>query len=159
MNKMSDAVENTIYRIVVFTLDEEKYALPLSSVNRVIHRVDIRKLPGAPGTVSGIINFHGQIIPVFDIRKKMGIPEKETDINDRIIISDTGKRKAALIADTVSEIRESDHEPGKPVTDLLLNSKQIKGTTKFEDGIILIYDLENFLSPDEEDELEKALKS
>ncbi len=59
---------------IVFTLDEQRYALHLSAVERVICVVEITPLPKAPEIVLGIINVGGQIIPVIDMRKRFRLP-------------------------------------------------------------------------------------
>jgi purine-binding chemotaxis protein CheW len=145
-------------QIVVFTLDEQLYALPLHTVLRVIHAMEIRHLPEAPEIISGIINVQGRIIPVVDIRKRFVLKAKEIDPDDRIIIADTGKRQVALLVDTVTGIR--DLAPGQLAIagETLPFAEHLRGVAKIDDSLVLIYDLEQFLSPDEEQVLEQALK-
>ena len=156
---MSESIHTMTDQIIMFTIDELLYALPLTSVVKVIHAIEIRHLPKAPEIISGIINVKGQIIPVADIRKRFGLTEREIELEDRIIIADTGKRKVALFVDAVTGIKDL-------ATRQFVNSKEslpfagyIKGVAKIDDELILIYDLEQFLSPDEEKELEQALKT
>ena len=66
-DKMNGSLQTVTDQIVVFSLDELLYALPLQAVVRVIHAVEIRHLPEAPEIISGIINVQGRIIPVADI--------------------------------------------------------------------------------------------
>ena len=103
---MSESFHTATDQIVVFTLDELLYALPLPTVVKVIHAVEIRHLPKAPEIISGIINVKGQIIPVADIRKRFGLAAREIDPDDRMIIADTGKRQVAILVDTVTGIRD-----------------------------------------------------
>lgn len=156
---MNDSIQSTADQILVFTLDELSYALLLPTVLRVIHAVEVRRLPKAPEIISGIINIQGQIIPVADIRKRFGLAEREIELDDRMIIADTGKRKVALFVDTVTGIKDL-------ATRQFVNSKEslpfagyIRGVAKIDDELILIYDLEQFLSLDEEKELGQALKT
>ncbi len=156
---MNESIHTITDQIVVFTLDEQLYALPLPTVLRVIHAVEVRRLPKAPEIISGIINIQGQIIPVADIRKRFGLAEREIELDDRMIIADTGKRKVALFVDAVTGIKDL-------ATRQFVNSKEelpfagyIRGVAKIDDELILIYDLEQFLSLDEEKELEHALKT
>lgn len=148
----------TCDQILVFTLDELSYAVPLPIVVRVIHAIEIRHLPKAPPIITGIINVNGQIIPVADIRKRFGLVAREIDLDDRLIITDMGKMQVALLADTVAGIR--DLTPGQmAVTKKTLPfAELIRGIVKIDDELILIYDLEQFLSLDEEQVLEQALK-
>lgn len=156
---MSELIRTIPGRIVIFTLDGLNYALPLQSVLRVIHAVEITFLPDAPEIISGIINVQGRIIPVIDIRKRFGLSEREIEPEDRMIIADTGKRQVVLFADTVPGFIELADRQMVVTSDLLQFGGNLKGIAKMEDGLVLIYDLEKFLSLDEEYALEQALKS
>jgi purine-binding chemotaxis protein CheW len=146
-------------QILVFSLDDLSYALPLSIVIKVIHAIEFRHLPNAPEIISGIINLYGEIIPVADIRKRLGLAPREIDPDDRLIIAVSGQRKVAIVVDSVAGIR--DMLPGKisEAAETLPFAEHIKGVAKTDDGLILIYDLVGFLSIEEEKELEKAIKS
>ena len=146
-------------QIVEFTLDELSFALSLPAVVKVIHAVEIRPLPKAPEIITGIINVRGQIIPVADIRKRFELAAREIDPDDRLIIADTGIRQVAILVDTVTGIR--DLAPGQlsDAKETLPFTEHIRGIAKVDDGLILIYDLDRFLSLDEEKELEQALKT
>jgi purine-binding chemotaxis protein CheW len=156
---MSKSFPTATDQIVVFTLDELLYALPLQTVLRVIHAMEIRHLPEAPEIISGIINVQGRIIPVVDIRKRFGLQVKEIDPDNRFIIADAGKRQVAILVDTVTGIRYLAAGQQKQAEETLQFSEHLRGITKIDDELILIYDLEQFLSLDEETELEKALKN
>jgi purine-binding chemotaxis protein CheW len=140
-------------------LDDLLYALPLKTVVRVIHAVEIRELPKAPDIISGIINVKGQIIPVVDMRKRFGMAVREIVPDDNFILADTGKRHVALWIDEVTGVKEivpgkyTDTKASLPYADF------IKGVAKIEDEIILIYDLEQCLSLKEEMELDMALST
>ena len=66
---------NRLIRLVNFNLDDQKYALFLSAVIRIIRVVEITSLPKAPEIVLGVINMHGQIIPVSNIRERFQLPQ------------------------------------------------------------------------------------
>ena len=83
---------NASIQLVVFTLDSQRFALPLSAVERAIRIIEIVPLPKAPDIVIGVINLHGQIIPVVNIRKRFNLSEKEVNLNDHIVISHSKKR-------------------------------------------------------------------
>ena len=156
---MNGSLNTNTDQIVVFTLDELLYALPLPTVVKVIHAIEIRHLPKAPEIISGIINVKGQIIPVADIRKRFGLVAHEIDPDDRLIIADTGKRQVAILVDTVTGIRDLAPRQLAVAKEMLPFAEHIRGVAKIDDELILIYDLEQFLSLDEEKELEQALKT
>jgi purine-binding chemotaxis protein CheW len=156
---MNDSFQTTTDQILVFTLDELAYALPLSKVVKVIHAIEIRHLPEAPEIITGIINVQGRIIPVTDIRKRFGLLTREIDPDDRLIIADTGKRQVAILVDTVTGIRDLAPRQLAVAKETLPFAEHIRGVAKVDDGLVLIYDLDRFLSLDEEKELDQALKT
>lgn len=143
--------------ILVFALDEPRYAIGLSSVERVARAVEIMPLPKAPEIVLGVINAQGRILPVLDIRKRFRLPEHEMKLNDRFIIARTARRVVALVVDSVIGIRDVSNGRMMSAEQSLPFAKYLKGVAKTEDGLVLIYDLDQFLSLDEERTLDKAL--
>ncbi len=156
---MDESIHTITDQIVVFTLDGQLYALPLPAVVRVIHAVEIKHLPKAPEIITGIINVKGRIIPVADIRKRFGLPVREIDPDDRLIIADTGKRQVVILVDTVTGIRDLAPGQQEQAKETLPFAEHLRGVAKIDDELILIYDLDRFLSLDEEKELEQALKT
>lgn len=155
---MNDSFHTITHKIVVFTLDQLSYAFFVHAVVRVIHAIEIRHLPKAPEIIIGIINVMGRIIPVADIRQRFGLVVHEIDQNDRLIIADTGKRQIAILVDSVTGIRDLTSEQLSITGETLPFAGHIGGVAKIDDELVLIYDLEQFLSLDEEQVLEHALK-
>ena len=144
-------------KIVLFCLEEPRYALYLSTVERVVRAVEITPLPKAPEIVLGVINFHGEIIPVIDIRRLFRLPPREINIEDRFIIARTSKRFVVIVVDSVDGVYDleqyqiTDAEETFPYTDYL------SGIANIETNIVLINDLEKFLSLNEQNVLNEAL--
>jgi purine-binding chemotaxis protein CheW len=149
---------NRLIRLVHFNLDDQKYALFLSAVVRIIRVVEITGLPKAPEIVLGVINMHGLIIPVFDIRKRFRLPQREMQLDDQLIIASTSKRTVALLVDSVSDVIDIPEEKIIAGEKILPGLEYVEGVVKTEDGMILIHDLEQFLSLQEEKALHEALE-
>jgi purine-binding chemotaxis protein CheW len=150
---------NRLCRLVSFSLDDQKVALYVSVVQRIIRVVDITLLPEAPKTVLGIINMQGQIIPVFNIRRRFHLPGRAVQLSDQLIIADTTKRTVALLVDSVNDVFEMPAEEIVAGEHILPDLEYVQGAVRTEDGIILIHNLEQFLSLQEEKELHKALEA
>jgi len=144
-------------QIVLFTLDEPRYALYLSAVERVVRAVEITPLPEAPGIVLGVINWKGKIIPVMDIRKRFNLPAREMGLDDRLIIARAAERQVALAADSVDGIRELTDQEMVSAGQSIPFTQHLKGVAKVDGDLVLIYDLDRFLSLDEEQNLDAAL--
>ena len=154
---MSNLNNDCNKQIVLFSLDEPRYAIYLSAVQRVVQAVEITPLPKAPDIVLGVINFQGEIIPVVDIRKRFKLPAREINIEDQFIIAQTSKRVVVLAVDSVSGVFELENDKVIDAETVFPYTDYISGVAKIERNIILINDLEKFLSLDEEIILDKAL--
>jgi purine-binding chemotaxis protein CheW len=154
---MSDLLPMDRNQIVVFALDDTRCALSLSAVERPVRAVAITPLPNAPGIVLGVINAQGRIIPVVDVRKRFRFPEREMNVDDRFILARTTRRTVALVVDAVLGVRElAAGELVSAKRDLPFAS-YLQGVAKMEDGLVMIYDLDRFLSLDEEGALDAAM--
>ena len=157
LNVMNENQQSDRDRIIVFALDEPRYALLLSAVERVVRAVEITPLPKAPEIVLGIINAQGRIIPVIDVRQRFRLPTREMKLDDRFIIARTSRRQVALVVDSVAGVRQLTDRQMVSAEQALPFADYLKGVAKLEDNLVLIHDLDQFLSLDEEKVIDAAL--
>jgi purine-binding chemotaxis protein CheW len=131
--------------------------LLLEGVKRVVHAVEIRELPAAPKVILGVINVKGEVIPVASIRKILNLKAKRIHPDDNFIIADTGSRVIAVHVDSVKGIELVNKQLIIEAKKNIPDSGPLKGIANAENGMILIYDLEKFLSPEDEFALDNAL--
>ena len=146
-----------IEQLLVFTLDQQRYALRLSAVDRVVRMIEITSLPKAPDIVLGIINVGGRIVPVVNTRKRFRLQERETGLSDQLIIASTVTRSVALLVDATTGVIE---RPGNwliRAEKIVPGLEYVEGVIKLEDGMVLVHDLGRFLSLDEEKALYEAM--
>ena len=146
-----------INQYIVFILDDQRYALHLSAVDRVVRMVHVTPLSSAPDIVLGIVNIQGRIVPVINVRQRFKLPKREITLNDRLIFAQTKRRPVALVVDAVTGILECSEESQLSAESILPELKYLEGIIKFKDGLILIQDLDKFLSLEEENTLDLAL--
>lgn len=145
--------------LFVFTLDGQRYALPLPAVDRVVRMVAITPLPNAPDIVLGVINFQGRVIPVINMRRRFHLPEREIALTDQLVVAHTARRPVALAADAVLDIIACPAQSLIAAEEVLPNIEYVEGVVKLADGLILIHDLDKFLSLEEENFLAQALEN
>jgi purine-binding chemotaxis protein CheW len=144
--------------LVSFSLDDRRFAVPLSVVMRVERIVAITPLPKAPDIVTGIINVHGQVIPVVDIRSRFLMTTRQLELSDQLLIIKTVRRTIAFIVDYVDGVLDTSKDQCADAGSVLPGMEYVKGVVKLEDGMILIHDPDTFLSLEEEYTLDKAIK-
>jgi purine-binding chemotaxis protein CheW len=146
------------YQLVVFTMNEQRYALQLAAVERVVRMVEVTPLPKAPQIVLGVINAQGRIIPVVDIRRRFRLPERDIRLSDHLLIARTARRTVALALDAVTGIVERSAQAVITAEEILPGLEYVEGVMKLGDGLILIHDLDTLLSLEEEQTLDAALQ-
>ncbi|OIQ92228.1 chemotaxis protein CheW [mine drainage metagenome] len=145
--------------LVIFTLDDQRYALPLPAADRVVRMVAITPLPNAPGIILGVVNFQGRVIPVINVRRRFRLPEREIMLTDQLIVAHTARRAVALVADAVLDVIAGSEQNLIATENILPKLEYVEGVVKLTDGLIFIHDLEKFLSLEEESSLDQALEA
>jgi len=150
--RVSDPIQ-----LVVFTLDGRRYALHLAVVECSLRMVDISPLPKAPDIVLGVINVQGRVLPVMNIRKRFQLPERDVSPDDQLIVARTSRRAVALAVDAVHGLVDRADQEIIAVGEILPGVKYVEGVMKLEDGLVLVHDIDRFLSLEEDRALNAAL--
>jgi purine-binding chemotaxis protein CheW len=145
------------WQLVVFILDDQRYALRLDAVERVVRAVRVTPLPQAPASVCGVVDVAGQIIPVLDMRRRFHLPAKEVALSDQLIIARASMRLVAFIVDAVSGVIECQQQDVVPAEAIAAQIEYVAGVVKLEDGMLFIHDLDTFLSQEEARSLAEAM--
>jgi purine-binding chemotaxis protein CheW len=143
--------------LVAFELDKIVIALQASTVIRVVHAVEIATLPGAPDIVIGIIEVGGLVIPVVNLRRRLGLPEQPLQLSDRFVIALSGQRTLAIVADVVAGVFDYNDTDITDPSSLISGTRHITGIAHRNSDIIFIHDLNRFLFSDEAEILDNAM--
>lgn len=146
--------------ILLFALGGQRYALWADDVRELLRAVAIVPLPRAPRIIEGVINLHGRIVPVLDLRARFGLTAKEVDPGDHLIIAGVGARLVAIRADRALALLPVALDPAQ-LEELRAagGATYLAGVARLPDGLALIHDLPAFLSAAESAQLDQALTS
>lgn len=150
--------QGSVYRLVTFRLDRQRYALHLPVVERVLRMVAVSPLPRAPAIVLGVINFHGQVIPVLDLQRRFGLSSHNYVLSSTLLVARTNRRTMALPVDEVLGVQEVAAEIITLPTAVVPGIGLVVGIVGLSDGVLFIHDLDAFLSLDEERQLTEVLE-
>ena len=152
----SGSVEDLL-QLVGFTLGEEDFGVDILSVQEINRVTEITKIPSTPDFVEGVINLRGNVIPVIDLRKRLGMPEREHDKQTRIIVADVEDRTVGLVVDAVSEVIRMDANLVEPPPEIILGAgdkgRYIKGVGKLDDKLLMLLDINSMFSRQEQEQL------
>lgn len=89
---------------VVFTLDQSEFGIDIARVREIDRLMKITRVPRVPAHVEGIINLRGQLVPVVDLRTRLGMARATPTKTARIIVAEIGTRSIGMIVDEVREV-------------------------------------------------------
>lgn len=146
-------------QLVSFRIGEEEFGVDILMVQEIIRLPTITPIPNAPPSIQGMINLRGKIIPVIDLCKRLRMPGKTQEADDRrrrILIVEMATHVTGFIVDSVSEVMkvpESEIEPAPHFVTSSIDAAYIKGVIKLADRLIILLDFRRILKPQEEREL------
>jgi len=143
--------------LVIFRLDTWRLAVALEAVERFVRATEITDLPEASAMVHGIIDVAGRVIPVFNLRRRLGLAERAVGPDDLFLLAQSGGRLIALVVDESLGVTEFSEREGAGRDEILPGLGHIRGVARLDDGLVLIHDLEKFLSIDEARALDEAI--
>ena len=140
--KMSD-------QLLVFLIDGTRYAIRLQTVERVVNAVEITPLPEGPEIVTGVINVHGQAIPIVNIRRKFRLRQRALDLDDHIVIVKGSKWTVAFAVDAVEGVIERKPDEIIAAGSILPDLAYTEGVIHIHDDIVFLHDIDKALSFEE----------
>jgi purine-binding chemotaxis protein CheW len=145
--------ENRQY--VTFGLGEELFGIEVTRAREILSLVPVTKVPQTPDDLLGVINLRGQVVPVIDLRIKMGLPQAEMTRDSCIIVMEVQVDGEVLIvgglADSVREVLElhDDQIEPPPRMGLKLKTEFIAGMGKVDEQFLILLELDRVFNSEE----------
>jgi purine-binding chemotaxis protein CheW len=134
--------------LATFFLDREEYGVDVKQVQEIRRVAEITSVPRAPEFVRGVINLRGRILPVLDLRRRLGLGEVVVGRASRIVVVRVKERLLGLLVDGASQVLKvpvSSIEPA-PEEVVQKGGDYIRGVAKLADRLIILVDLERLLA-------------
>ncbi len=148
-----------IRQFVKFLVGDEMFGVDIKLVREINKLQDFFKVPNTPPFIEGLVNLRGKVLTVFNLRKRLGMDDKEFDENSKIIVVNYNELLVGFTVDMVTEIIKVPEEniEQTPPSIKGFDKKFLAGVAKLDDKLILMLDLTKVLSPDEETEIENIV--
>jgi purine-binding chemotaxis protein CheW len=91
-------------QILTFLSEEKLYAFKITDVTDIIEIPEMTVIPRTPDYIPGVINLRGKVVPIIDLRKKLGSPDWEYDSKSCIILVEKGVYQAGILVDRVNDV-------------------------------------------------------
>jgi purine-binding chemotaxis protein CheW len=132
-------------QVAVFALGEVRFALTTEVIEAVIRAVEVSPVADAPAGVIGVINLHGRIVPVLDIRPRFGLAPREIAVSDHFVIARNGERTVAILVDAALDVIPADTSSLRLGMEALTGLGGIERVVMQGEGIVPVQDLSRFL--------------
>lgn len=143
---------------MVFSLDDKKYAIPLTSIDYIVQMVEITNVPGMPDYIEGVINIHGTIMPVINLRIRMHLKQRPVALEDKLIIARCQNKSYVLMVDSVHEVIHIEDQSIFNPDEHTPNQEFLTGIVKAHEGMIFLNNIEHLLSHGDSDRIEGILE-
>lgn len=132
---------------VVFRLEGQMYGAPIEVVREVNYMTSVTRLPNTPEYVDGVMDLRGEILPVIDLRRRLGLPTRPADNDTRLMILSLGDRSSALVVDGVDQVVTlNDAEITPPDTHVTLSGQDyVAGVARTADRLLVILNLDQLM--------------
>lgn len=144
--------------VLLFDVAGQRAAVPTAAVRQVVRGVPPVRLSAAPGVVHGVIDVRGALVPVYDVRARLGFPSRPVRHDDHLILATAGSRTVALHVDSVVDVAVLGADDVEGLDEIVPGASHLAGVATLADGLVLVADLEAFLSAEEATALEQALE-
>lgn len=143
-------------QLVVFKLEKEEYGVDIMQVQEISPYQQPTKVPNSPSFVEGIVNLRGDITPVVSLKKKFNLAETEVTEMTRLIIINNGSRRTGFVVDDASEVISISDKNIEEAPSMIVGAdrKYIQGVGKIDQRILIILNLHELLTEEEEEQLE-----
>lgn len=144
-----------LLQLVSFNLEKEEYGVDILKVREINKMMQITKVPKSPYYVEGVINLRGKIIPVVDLRIKLGMSKIEYDKDTRIIVVEVEDKTLGFIVDCVSEVLRIPKSVTETPPELVagIDSEYITSVGKLDDRLLILLDLNKLFSNEQKEML------
>lgn len=142
-------------QVVIFALGDDRFAVDVGQVREVLRTPPLTRLPGAPEYVRGVANLRGEVVPVVDLRVKLGEPEGDHE-DTRVVVCELEGEVIGIEVDEVQEVATLDTEQIHPAPRRWVEQSQqaVTGIARLDEELILVVDLARLLKTDLEISLE-----
>jgi len=132
--------------LVTFNLGEV-YGVPIGQVREIVRVGSVTKVPNAPQFMEGVINLRGRVLPVLNLRRRLGLAEERIGKASRIVVTEIGSKVVGLLVDAVAHVIKVPAGLVEPPPEEVLevDADYLTGVCKLKDRLVIMLDLQRLL--------------
>lgn len=141
------------FHVLVFSLGDDVYGIPISRVREIIRFARLTRVSGASRAIAGVLDVHGEMIPIMDLRARLGLEPRRPTLSTPIILVHAGNVALGLSVDAARDVAAIERAQVEPAGRALRMARALAGMTRCGDALVQILDTGLLLSTLESDEL------
>lgn len=140
---------------ITFRLGDDHFAADVSAVERVLRYARPAAVPGLPAWIDGVLDHDGTVLPVIDLRSRLGLERREAAGASRVIIFATDAGRIGVTVDAVMEVTAFAAGQIAPPPPLFrgLAAAYLRGLVRRGERVLILLDMDRLLSATEQLEL------
>lgn len=145
-NNAIDADEGTEY--LAFTLGREEYGLNILRVQEIRGYEPVTRIANAPAFIKGVVNLRGTIIPVVDMRIKLGLGDATYDPFTVVIILNIAGRVVGMVVDSVSDVTTLKPHQLRPAPEVgsAFDNEYLIGLGDLGERMLILVDIDKLMT-------------
>lgn len=134
-------------QLVAFCLAGEIYGVDISIIHEIIRLRDITQIPRTSPDIEGVINLRGKIVPILDLRQRLGLTTAERNAMTRIIVVEVEDCTVGMVVDSVTGVLRIPDSSIEPPSELVsdMDADYIRGVGKAEDKLVILLNMHKVL--------------
>ena len=143
-----NADKQAMRELLTFTLAEEEYCIDILKVQEIRGYEAVTRIANTPNFIKGVVNLRGNIVPIIDLRIKLGLGDPRYDHSTVVIILNILKRVVGVVVDNVSDVITLPADAIKPAPEFggTLDTQYIIGLATLDDRMLIHVDIERLIS-------------
>lgn len=133
--------------LLSFTLGAENYAIDILKVQEIRGYEAVTRIANSPAFIKGVVNLRGHIVPIIDLRVKLGLGEARYDASTVVIILNVLGRVLGIVVDSVSDVIALAPDAVKPAPEFgaTLDTRYIEGLANLDSQLLIVVDIERLM--------------
>lgn len=132
--------------LLCFSLKDKEYAVNIDSVREVRRIRAVTPIPGALDFIEGVVSLRGKVVPIVNLRKKLGLPSDDNTAFHRVLIVEAHDHILGIAVDGIVGVISVDAANIEAPDEVLYKAEYLIGVAKIGKRLILVADMEKLLS-------------
>lgn len=129
--------------LIEFELAKESYGVDISTVREIIRMQQVTRVPGVPDVVEGIINLRGVVVPIVDLRKRLGVTVTQASNDSRVIVTEIDDALVGVLVDAVTGVIRLSSENLQALSRhaRTSGSDYLEGVAQFDERLVVLVNI------------------